>query len=144
MLERAQDGPKSGYAAQQKWGNALLAGFQAVPNILVLEHKQMKLDPVDVLILLNLNMHWWSANDHPYPKASLIAERVGVTKRTIERRLKTLEKKKLIERLPVEMRGRTPVRRFRLAGLVEELSKRAEKNVAARGRPTPAMMQDSD
>jgi hypothetical protein len=57
----------------------MLAGFQTVPNVLIQLHQQLGLDALDVLILLNLNMHWWKANDWPYPKPSLLAGRIGVT-----------------------------------------------------------------
>lgn len=105
-----------------------------VPNILIQAHRELHLDPLDVLIVLNLNLHWWEAKNLPYPKPSMIAERIGVTSRTVERRIKKLEKAGLIERLPAELLGRRSVKRFRLAGLVQQLTRLAEKAVASRGR----------
>ena len=52
--------------AQDKWGDALQVGFQVVPNILIQAHRELDLDPLDVLIVLNLNMHWWSV-EQPQP-----------------------------------------------------------------------------
>ncbi len=121
-------------AARDKWGTALQAGFQVVPNILIQAHRELNLDPVDVLVLLNLNMHWWEAANLPYPKITTIADRIGVGKRTIERRIHKMQKAGLIERLPAETLGGGVVNRFRLTGLVEQLSRLAEQAVLARGR----------
>lgn len=134
-LERAAPPTRAPSTAEAKWGPALSAGFQSVPNVLVHSHRKLGLDPLDVLIVLNLNMHWWTAEDLPYPRASLLAERIGITKRTIERRLVKLQKAKLIERLPPEYRGNGTIRRFRLTGLVNELTRLAQESVAERGRP---------
>src|SRR5450759_1649894 len=78
--------------AQDKWGDALQVGFQVVPNILIQAHRELDLDPLDVLIVLNLNMHWWSVTSLPYPKTAMMAERIGVTRRTVERRIQKLQK----------------------------------------------------
>jgi DNA-binding transcriptional ArsR family regulator len=133
-IESAPTRPQS--VAEAKWGPALAAGFQSVPNILVQSHRKLRLDPLDVAILLNLNMHWWTAGDLPYPRASLLAERIGVTKRTVERRLLKMQKAKLIERLPPEYRGNAIIRRFRMTGLVNELARLAQESLAERGRPS--------
>lgn len=130
-------------AAQEKWGDALQAGFQVVPNILIQAHRALHLDPLDVLIVLNLNMHWWEARNLPYPKPSMIAERLGVATRTVERRIKKLEKAELVERLPAELLGRRSVKRFRLDGLVQRLTDLAKKAVASRGRSRPEPGEDS-
>jgi DNA replication protein DnaD len=148
-MERANVGepesstPKN--AAQDKWGDALQAGFQVVPNILIQAHKEIGLDPLDVLILLNMNMHWWSATSLPYPKPALLAARIGVTRRTIERRINAMQKAGLITRRPsevIEGRG-TTVQRFSLDGLVKKLSQLAGEAVTARGRIRPGTVEDS-
>ncbi len=111
------------------------AGFQTIPNILIQAQRDLKLDPLDVLIILHINQHWWKASELPYPKPGLIAERIGVSRRTIERRLSALEKAQLIKRLPSEERRGVSVRKIQLTGLIERLSKLAEGAVAARTRP---------
>ena len=141
--ESEASAPKS--AAHDKWGEALEAGFQVVPNILIQAHKELLLDPLDVLILLNLNMHWWSATSLPYPKPAMMADRIGVTKRTIERRINAMQKAGLITRLPSEViNGRaSAVQRFSLDGLVKKLSRLAGVAVSARGRTRPGADEDS-
>src|SRR5689334_11942338 len=78
--------------AATKWGSALEAGFQIIPNVLIRGQAKLGLDPLDVVILLNLNMHWWTPGDLPYPQPRVIANRIGVSIRTVERRLEALER----------------------------------------------------
>jgi hypothetical protein len=52
----------------------------------------LAIDPVDLVILLNISLHWWGASSLPYPAPSRIAARMGVSRRTIERRLISLER----------------------------------------------------
>ncbi len=88
--------------AQANWKDALKAGHQVIPNILIHEHARLNLDPLDVLIILNLNMRSWKAEELPYPKPASIAKRISVTQRTIERRLQKLQGAKLVKRLSSE------------------------------------------
>ena len=60
-----------------KWGSALDAGFQIVPNVLIRAQSKLGLDALDLAILLNINLHWWTPHDLPYPRTSMIANRVG-------------------------------------------------------------------
>src|SRR5438046_2315377 len=90
--KKRQDSTVERSALADKWGSALNAGFQVVPNVLVRAQTQLGLDAVDSMILLNLNLHWWQKDSLPYPPPSLIARRMGVSRRTIERRLFRLER----------------------------------------------------
>lgn len=135
--------PKARSLALEKWGDAMLAGHQVVPNILVQSHKQLKLDPLDVLIILNLNMHWWKADDLPYPKPASLAGRIGVTTRTIERRLQKLQKAGFIERVSAQSTRKGASKRYRLAGLVDQLGQLAKQAKASRRRSSSDGFEDS-
>jgi len=94
----------------------------------------LELDSTDVVILLNLSLHWWGHDNLPFPSPALISQRMGVTRRTIERRLEALERKGFIKRLkpsaPAE--GKPKVRRFQLTGLVEKLGIAAQQGLSQR------------
>jgi DNA-binding transcriptional ArsR family regulator len=113
-----------------KWGSALAAGWQVVPNVLVRAQAQLGLDAVDVAVLLNLNMHWWRKEDFPYPRPTIIAKRMGVSKRTVERRIEKLVKAGLLERLPLTKEGK--LRQYKLDGLVNRLQGAAAVGLAQR------------
>ena len=74
-----------------KWGDARLAGFQSVPDVLFIKQQALGLDPVDVVVLLNLTLFWWFRDQPPFPRSSIIAQRMGVSARTVQRVFKKLE-----------------------------------------------------
>lgn len=125
------------WSARRKWGKAVDAGFMVVPDTLLRAQSVLELDTVDLAILLNIVMHWWSAGELPYPRPSVIAKRIGVTPRTVQRRLVELQNKGLIQRLGAErIKGGLSVRRFDLSGLVGRLEGLAAKNMLDRQRPS--------
>jgi DNA-binding transcriptional ArsR family regulator len=107
-----------------KWGAALVGGFQVIPNVLVRAQAHLGLDAVDLVVLLNMNMHWWKKGDFPFPRPTIIAKRMGISKRTVERRIEKLVKAGLLERIPLE--GKDNLRRYRLDGLVKRLGDAAQ------------------
>src|SRR5262245_27206588 len=82
-----------GYEVFRKWGAAAKGGFQAIPDTLIKYQERLGLTPLDVVVLLNITMHWWRADDLPFPSAALIAKRIGIGRRSVERRLAQLQKK---------------------------------------------------
>jgi hypothetical protein len=110
----------------EKWGSALKAGFQIIPSVLIRAQSKLHLDAVDCMILLNLNLHWWQKNDLPYPPPALIANRMGVSRRTIERRLFRLQKAGWVQRLPADGKdGQPKIRKYDLSGMVQRLQEAA-------------------
>src|SRR5690242_18577325 len=81
-----------------KWGEARLAGFQAVPDVLFIKQQALGLDPLDVVVLLNLTLFWWFRDQPPFPRSSIIARRMGVSARTVQRVFKKLERLGYIRR----------------------------------------------
>jgi hypothetical protein len=118
----------------RKWGGAEKAGFQLIPNVIFQAQKHLGLDSVDIVILLNVTLHWWRRESLPYPSPAMIASRMGVSKRTVERRIRALERRQFLRRLPAEENGEggPRVRRFVLDGLMERLETLAEVGVNRR------------
>jgi DNA-binding MarR family transcriptional regulator len=112
-----------------RWGRAIRAGFQVLPNVLFRAQQHLELDSSDVVILANLAMHWWGPNTLPFPSPTIIARRMGVSRRTVERRLEGLEKRGFIKRLPAE---RGAKRRYDLSGMVQKLESAALVGIAQR------------
>ena len=57
----------------EKWGEAGKGGFQLLPDILFKKQVELGLSPTDMLVLMNLTMHWWYAHQRPFPPTSTIA-----------------------------------------------------------------------
>lgn len=88
----------SGSPVYAKYGEASLAGFQAVPDLLLKHQNDLGLSPTDLTVLLNVLMHWWYPDQKPFPRSTTIARRMGVNPRTVQRSLQQLEKLNLLTR----------------------------------------------
>ena len=88
----------AGSAIYAKYGEASIAGFQAVPDILLKHQSDLGLAPTDLAVLLNVLMHWWYPEKKPFPRPTTIAKRMGVTPRTVQRSLRQLEELGLLVR----------------------------------------------
>ena len=86
----------------RKWGSSVQSGYQLVPNVLFRAQSRLSLDATDVVVLLNLSLHWWGADRLPFPPPAVIANRMGVSRRTVERRLERLEREGFLKRVPAE------------------------------------------
>ena len=82
----------------QKYGEAAVAGFQAVPDLLLKNQAKLDLSPTDMVVLLNVLMHWWYPEQKPFPRSTTIALRIGLTARTVQRSMQHLEKVGLLTR----------------------------------------------
>jgi predicted transcriptional regulator len=83
-------------APMEKWGMALDAGFQVLPDLLLRHQRELKLTANDLVVLLHLTMAWWVRDRHPFPRTSTIARRMDASDRTIQRSIDHLRKLKLI------------------------------------------------
>ena len=114
---------------QEKWGEALAAGFQVVSNVLIRAQSRLGLDAVDVVILLNLTAHWWTKDARPFISPASIAKRMNVATRTVERHLKKLEERDFIKRsAPTRTGERIYIRHYDLmplVGIMREASRTA-------------------
>lgn len=121
-------------AIRARWRGAVThgeTGFTAVPDILIRSQNRLGLTSMEVVVLLNLLMHWWRPEDWPYPRMSVIGHRIGTSRRTVERAVQSLEEKGLVRRLRTEALSDGPtIRRFDLSGLIKTLQGLAEESEA--------------
>ena len=102
----------------ERWGDAVASGFTAVPNSLIRAQVELGLTPNDIVVLLNLLVHWWYRDRLPFPRTSIIATRTGLSQRTVQRTLATLQRKGLVTKI----RGADQRSRYELDGLRKALS----------------------
>jgi len=112
-----------------KWGAAAAAGFQPVPDVLLVKQRMLDLDPVDVLIILNITSYWWYAEKLPFARTNTIAERMGVSARTVQRSLRKLETKGYISRVDIRTPNGDFVPGFDPSGLAAKLTALARADV---------------
>lgn len=105
----------------KKWGKAVGpgSGWVAVPLSLLRLQQKYELNPTEMLVLINLLAHWWSPESNVYPRNSIVAKRMGVEVRTVQRATKKLLDKGLIHRITLP----NGLRAFSFDRLVQTLSK---------------------
>ena len=77
---------------QGKWGSSVDSGdtgFVAIPDMLIKHQVELGLDAMDMIILLNIVMHWWKPNELPHPRLSSISKRIGVNRKDMFGKWKT-------------------------------------------------------
>lgn len=99
MKPQEAENPGVGSAVYAKYGEASVAGFQAVPDLLLRHQANLGLSPTDLVVLLNVLMHWWYPSQKPFPRSTTISKRMGVSARTVQRSLNHLEELRLLARV---------------------------------------------
>lgn len=129
-------------AIRQRWRGAVTSaetGFTAVPDILIRSQAQLKLSPTEMMVLLNILLHWWQEDEWPYPRISTIGERMGTSRRTVERAIRSLQEKGLVVHRRSELAGNGPAaRRFDLSGLIDVLRSKVETRHGGRANRVSA------
>jgi|GEM_PF-1236915 len=117
--------PVSNSPLREKWGEALNGGFLVIPSALLRHQYQLSLECGETLVLLNLLMSWWKSDDLPFPQTSTLAKRMGVSRRTVQRHIESLEGKGLIRRIwnSARQADRRATARYDLSGIVAELKR---------------------
>lgn len=83
---------------EDKWGHkSLEMGWTAIPTALFLLQKELNLSPIQFNVLLNILLHWWG-KDWPHPSQKSIANRIGMSPKTVQRAILSIEELGLIHK----------------------------------------------
>jgi Helix-turn-helix domain len=106
---------------EKKWTPALIkAGWTLLPNVIFERQQAIGLDALDINILLHIASYWWSDSGKPHPSKVTIAKAIGVTPRSVQRRIAALEAAKLIRREERRIsRTGSKTNIYHLEGLIE-------------------------
>lgn len=105
-----------------KWTKPLIqAGWTCLPSVIIERQQALGLDAVDVNILMHLAVHWWTEDNKPHPSKGTIAAAMGLTPRSVQRRIARLEAGGLIRR-EERRTGKTGslTNRYHFDGLIKE------------------------
>lgn len=103
-----------------RWGKVNAeAGWTAIPSVLFERQQALRLDSVDLNIVLHLLGPWWEADRYPFLGMETMAAAIGVTRRTIQRHMRELERWGYIKREPQFKDGRQRSNVWDLSGLVK-------------------------
>lgn len=120
--------------AESKWGiHSIAAGFTQIPTVLILRHKQIGLDAVDLALVLALASFWWKRDGKPFPSKKLLAQTIGRDLSVVRKRIQDLEKGKLIKRIYRKRPGGgNNTNQYDLSPLAREVDKLAKEELASR------------
>jgi len=83
---------------EKKWGDGSLSfGWTALPISLLLNQRKLGLSPLGLNVLLHVLSQWWQKENLPYPSQASIAEKVGVSTRSVQREIAQMKKKGLLK-----------------------------------------------
>ena len=116
---------------EKKWTKPLwAAGWSGIPNIIIERQRALGLEPIDVNIILHLTQYWWRADNPPSPSVKTIADALGLSVRTIQKRIKALECANLIERVERrEGKYGSQTNLYKLDGLIKAATPFAEEKL---------------
>lgn len=102
-----------------RWGKVNTeAGWTAIPTVLFARQQALGLDSIDLNIILHLLGAWWEADRFPYLGVERLADAVGVSSRTVQRRMRELIQAGFIKREAQFKGGRQITNVWDLSGLV--------------------------
>lgn len=120
---------------ERKWTKTLMdAGWTVLPSVILDRQQAFGLDAVDVNILLHLAKYWWEKDRLPFPTKKAIADCMGVSASTIQRRIASMESGGLIKRL-YRFSGKHKGQKanaYDFTGLIKEATPYAEEALSER------------
>lgn len=142
MVETAPEQDSADQAEQLKviekrWSKPLTkAGWTALPNIVLDKQAALGLEPIDVNILMQIGKALVAAGGRAVSGGRYqLADAIGVTPRTVQRRIAKMEKSQLIERnTRYYARGGQRSNAYTFKGLIERCTPFAEEAIAERER----------
>lgn len=77
--------------SEKKWGVAVMKlGYCVLPSILLQAQARLLINAQQMMVLLQLVEHWWTADGKVYPSKETLAERIGLSSKQIQRHIKVL------------------------------------------------------
>lgn len=119
---------------EKKWTKPLMdAGWTCIPSVIIERQQALGLDPIDINILMHLASHWWTEDNKPYPSKVTIATALGVTPRTVQRRIAAMEAAGFVHREERRIKGKgSNTNRYHLDGLIKAAQPYAQEKLEER------------
>jgi hypothetical protein len=90
---------KAKSSTERIWGKAVRNyGYTGIPSILIQGQRRLGVTPLQMNILIQLLDYFYDPTRHPFPRKAEIADRMGVSAKTIQLNMRALEQAGLIRR----------------------------------------------
>lgn len=107
---------------ERKWGReGIAAGYTVLPSALLQAQARLGISAMQLAVLIHLIEHWWKPESMPFPKKEVIASRLGVSLKTVQRACLGLEQAKLLKRNDRYSGGRRTSNEYDLEPLVKRI-----------------------
>lgn len=99
VLDFPKNGAKKASSHERIWGKKVIShGYVGIPSILIKAQRRFGITPFQMNIIIQLLDYCWDPDRRPFPSKKELAERIGVTPKTIQNNIKTLEEAGLVRR----------------------------------------------
>lgn len=117
-----------------KWTKTLAeAGWTSFPNVIFEPQQALRLDPIDINILLHLVGNWWIPGSNPYRSKKTLAAAIGIHPRTVQKHIAEMERRGYIKRVYRKAGvGDNLPNEYDLSGLIEKAKPFAEEKIQER------------
>lgn len=86
-------------STERIWGKAVYShGYAGIPSLLIQAQRRLGINPLQMNVLIQLLDYWHEPSRKPFPTKKELANRIGVTDKTIQNTMRDLEKAGLIRR----------------------------------------------
>ncbi len=90
---------KSISSTEKIWGKAVYShGYAGVPSLLIQGQRRLGINTTQMNIIIQLLDYWHEPSRKPFPTKKDLAQRIGVTDKTIQNNIRELEQAGLIKR----------------------------------------------
>jgi len=122
-ITTAKAKPDTRKSSEKKFGKPVMdLGFCIVPSLLMQAQARLGINPVQFNIIMHLADIWWDAAHRPWPTKKLLADRMNMSERQIQRHIADLEEANLVRRIGRTRPGRGKTsNEYDLSGLVRKL-----------------------
>lgn len=126
--------PATKSAMEERWGkNVIKAGYTVVPSIILRAQARLHINAVELAVLLHLLDHWWDNAEMPFPSKKRVADRLGVSAKTVQRAIAALETEGLVRRVKRSNgNGGQASNLYDLTPLIERIRPIAEEDLEAK------------
>lgn len=126
-LTKRSSTPPTKRVSEEKWGSDVMGlGYAILPSLLFQAQKRLGLSGMQLAVLIQLADFWWQPDNKPHPGKQRLANRLGVTERTIQRNIAALEQAGYVERKArYGQSGGRKTNIYDLSGLVRKLKELA-------------------
>ena len=99
IINFPKDVSKKSSSTERIWGKSVYKhGYAGIPSILIQAQQRLGINPMQMNIIIQLLDSWFDPARKPFPAKKILANRIGVTEKTIQINVRALEQAGLIRR----------------------------------------------